>query len=224
MIDTLSLIKNCKSTYARSRRRRVVLVGICLVAMALLVWLDRSVIGPKWTGRLASQEQASTDDVARYHAKTFSVVRVIDADTLQIDAPDGRDPTTTVRFLGIDAPEMGDAETEPVYFARQSAEFARGLALGKDVTLYLDEGGDSRGYYGRLLAYIELPDGAFLNEMLVYEGYAYADLRFRHSYYQKYRQLEASARALGKGLWAEVSREQLPPWLQRMQPELLTQP
>jgi len=88
------------------------------------------------------------------------------------------------------------------------------------VTVYLDDRSASRDRYGRLLAYIELADGSFLNEDLLLEGYAYADLRFRHSYYQKYQQLEASARALRTGLWADVKAGQLPPWLQRMRPDL----
>jgi endonuclease YncB( thermonuclease family) len=95
------------------------------------------------------------------------------------------------------------------------------LAAGKRVTVHLDETERTRGNYGRLLAYLELPDGTVLNELLLAEGYVYADLRFRHSYFHKYGQLEASARALRKGLWAEVTRDDLPDWLQRMRPNLL---
>ena len=57
----------------------------------------------------------------------------------------------------------------------------------------------------RLLAYIELPDGRFLNEELLSEGFAYADLRFRHSYYQKYQQLEA-APAPSRKVYGRTSR------------------
>ena len=151
------------------------------------------------------------------------MVRVVDGDTLHIDVPDGESTATKVRLLGIDAPEITGSENEPMYFARESTGFARRLALGKTVTIYLDEERDSRGRYGRLLAYVALPDGTFLNERAVSDGYAYADLRFRHSYYQKYRQLEAGARALGKGLWAQVRRDQLPPWFRRMHPDVSPQ-
>ena len=106
-----------------------------------------------------------------------------------------------------------------MYFAREATEFARQLALGKQVVAYLDEQGDTRGEYGRLLAYLELSDGAFLNETLVSEGCAYADVRVRHSYHHKYRQLEAGARALDKGLWQAVMRQQLPRWYQRRRPD-----
>ena len=88
-------------------------------------------------------------------------------------------------------------------------------ALDKEVGVYLDEGAGSRDRYGRLLAYIELPEGRFLNEELLSAGCVYADQRFRHSYYQKYLQLEAAARSGRRGLWKNVTPEQMPPWLQK---------
>jgi endonuclease YncB( thermonuclease family) len=60
-----------------------------------------------------------------------------------------------------------------------------------------------------------------LNEVLLTEGFAYADLRFRHSYYNKFKQLEAAARSREKGLWEAVTHEQLPEWLQSRNPALL---
>jgi micrococcal nuclease len=156
-------------------------------------------------------------DLGRYHGRKFLVVKVVDGDTLHVAAPDlGRD-TTKVRLLGIDAPEMGTSKSERMYFAEEATAFARRLAVSQEVGLYLDERAGSRDRYERLLAYVELPDGRFLNEALLSGGYAYADRRFRHSYYQKYLQLEAGARSLGQGLWKGVTPEQMPPWLQRMQ-------
>ncbi len=107
-----------------------------------------------------------------------------------------------------------------MYFGPQAAEFTTKLTLGKPVQVYLDTT-RTRGYYGRLLAYVRLPDGRFLNEVLLSEGFAYADLRFRHNFYNKYPQLEASARSQKKGLWENVKREQLPEWLQQRKPNLL---
>jgi micrococcal nuclease len=158
-------------------------------------------------------------DQARYQGRTFSVVKVVDGDTLHIAPPSMADDVTRVRLLGIDAPEMGTGKSGSMYFAEEATAFARRLALGKEVGVHLDERAKSRDRYGRLLAYIELQDGKFLNEELLSEGYAYADRRFRHSYYQKYLQLEAGARALGQGLWKAVTPEQMPPWLQRKQAE-----
>ena len=157
-----------------------------------------------------------------YHTKNFTVVNVVDGDTIDIDIPDVNDSYTRIRLWGIDTPETKNPDLGVMYFGPEAAEFARELVLGKPVTVYLDEGNNTRGKYGRLLAYVKLPDNRFLNEILLTEGFAYADSRFRHSLYNRYKQLDASARGLKKGLWENVIREQLPDWLQRMSPNLLS--
>jgi micrococcal nuclease len=209
------LARRRKSNRAISRRTRAVLIGLSLIGTALLVWLDRDITSPRWSGPSASRQQTFATDAARYQGQKFRVTRVVDGDTLHLAAPDqGRD-TTKVRLLGIDAPEMGTGKNDRMYFAEEATAFAGRLVLGKEVGVYLDERAGSRDRYGRLLAYIELPDGRFLNEELLSEGYVYADQRFRHSYYQKYLQLEAAARSGQRGLWKSVRPEQMPPWLQK---------
>jgi len=204
-----------------SRRRRAVLIGLGVAAVMLLIWADHSTWPPGRSARPGAGEGAGVQDRTRYHGRRFAVTRVIDGDTLELGAPDGEQPTTRVRLLGIDAPEAGSRTGPPMFYSRQATNRAAKLVMGVEVTVYLDLAGASRGRYGRLLAYLEMPDGAFLNEMLISEGCVYADRRFRHSYYQKYKQLEAGARSGRQGLWQEVSRDQLPAWLQRMEPDLL---
>jgi micrococcal nuclease len=196
--------------------------ALIALGAAVLVWLDRTPLSQRLRRpRPESEEQVKTHDVSRYDGKTFTVVKVVDGDTLDIDIPDGKYQNTRIRLLGIDAPETKNRNGEPDYFGAEAAGFATKLALGKGVVVYLDEGGRTRGKYGRLLAYVKLPDEEFLNEVLLAEGYAYADLRFRHGLYNKYKQLEAVARSQNKGLWQEVRREQVPEWLQRKRPALL---
>lgn len=195
---------------------RAVLVGISLIGTALLVWFDREVATPRRSATSTARSQSYTTDAARYQGQKFLVTKVVDGDTLHITASDQGRETTKVRLLGIDAPEMGTGKSERMYFAEEATAFARQAALDKIVTIYLDDRAGSRDRYQRLLAYIELPDGKFLNEELVSGGYAYADRRFRHSYYQKYLQLEAAAKSSGQGLWKNVTPEQMPPWRQRM--------
>jgi micrococcal nuclease len=171
-------------------------------------------VAPRWSDLLTRREQTLATDQARYHGRSFPVVRVVDGDTLHLGIADSQDDATKVRLVGVDAPEMGWGQAERTYYAEEATAFARRLALGQRVTVYLDPQAGSRDRYGRLLAYIELPDGRFLNEELLSQGFAYADLRFKHGYYQKYQQLEASARALREGLWARVKPEQMPAWRQ----------
>ncbi len=203
-----------------SRRRRAGIIVLCLLLVVVFVWLDHSPIRSKWRPQPKSDEQARAYDFEKYHAGTFTVVNVVDGDTIDIDIPDGQYEHTRIRLWGIDTPETKNPKVGVMYFGPEAAEFATELTLRKNVTVYLEEH-STRGKYGRLLAYVQLPDKRFLNEVLLTEGFAYADSRFRHSLYNKYKQLDASARSLKKGLWEKVSREQLPEWLQRMNPNLL---
>ena len=163
-----------------------------VVVLAVLAWLDH-------TGRLRPR----TDDWTRYHGQTFIVTRVIDGDTLDIAAPDGGRPTTRVRLWGIDAPEMARYDTgkpaEP--WAEQATDRARELALRQRVTLQLQDH-RVRGDFGRVLAYVVLPDGRVLNEVLIEEGHVRAEPRYNHDHMDRYLALERDAKARHAGKWA----------------------
>ena len=204
-----------------SRRKRRAVFVLCLVLAAVFILLDHSPIRRKRQRQRQSGEQVKGHDFEKYHGKTFSVVNIVDGDTIDIDIPDGNYTHTRIRLWGIDTPETKHPKIGVMYFGPQATEFATKSALGKKVVVYLDEGNRTRGKFGRLLAYVKLPDGSVLNEVLVSEGFAYADLRFKHSFYNKYKQLEAVARSQKKGLWQKVTREQLPEWLQRKRSRLL---
>lgn len=144
------------------------------------------------------------DDWHRYHDKSFEVVRVIDGDTLDLRIADGERQTTRVRLWGVDTPELArpgrDGPSEP--FAEEAAALARELAEGRRVRLYLQEH-RVRGRYGRLLAYVELPDGRVLNAELIEQGLSEHDDRWSHDRSEAYEQLEQRARAQRRGLWSD---------------------
>jgi endonuclease YncB( thermonuclease family)/uncharacterized RDD family membrane protein YckC len=194
-------------------------IGAIRTTVAVLFFIGISLLAG-WANALEEQqvssinsqlqfsEQTSLQDSEKYHAKTFTVVNVVDGNTADVDVPDGKYEHTRIRLWGIDKPETKGDRPGVMNFGPQAAEFITKLTLGKPVTVYLDVANRTRDEYGRLLAYVQLPDGKFLNEVLVAEGFAYADLRFRHSFYNKYRQLEANARSQKKGLWQKITLEQ----------------
>ena len=93
------------------------------------------------------------------------------------------------------------------------------MLTGRDVHVVLSPG-RTRGKYGRLLAYVYLERGGrMFNEALLEEGCAYADLRFAHHYYDRFKEIERGARQSGVGLWAGVSLEGMPEWKQRFEGE-----
>jgi len=137
------------------------------------------------------------------------VKRVVDGDTLQLATGE------RLRLIGIDTPEMhesdklyrdsrrsGEDVKEIKRMGKRSYEFTRGLLEGKRVRLEFDV--EKRDKYDRLLAYVYLSDGTFVNAEIIKAGYAsllsippnvkYADL-----FLGLYRQ----AREEKRGLWKD---------------------
>jgi len=190
-----------------SRHMRRWAGGVFVVLLVAVVLVGRM----GWLGSVPGSDQQ------RYHGRVFAVVKVVDGDTLDLDVADaksGKD-TTRVRLWGVDTPETKHPRHGAMYFGAEASEFARRLALGKQVTVKLEPFEKSRGKYGRLLAYIHLPDGKILNEELLSGGYAYADERFRHVMKGRYLQLQKEAQREKRGLWREVRPEQWPEWYRK---------
>jgi len=201
------------------RRKHALWATFFFFVLPFVVVLDRQFLRPM---RQAIRTVAwASDDRKRYHRQVFEVVHIVDGDTLDIGVSDGLDPFTRVRLLGVDTPETHHPAIGQMYFGPEATEFTAGLADGQQVTVRLDTVADERDRYGRLLAYIVLPNEVVLNEEIVRSGYGYADLRFSHSRFDAYVQLMEAAIAERKGLWRDVKREQLPDWLRRRRPELL---
>lgn len=160
------------------------------------------------------------DDFQTYHNKIFTVVEVVDGDTVDIDQPDGKFPDTRIRMWGVDTPEVAGSPAGEMYFGKEASEFTKQTLANRKVRVLLSTR-RTRDKYGRLLAYLELLEsGDSFNELLIAEGYGYADWRFDHPLKMQYKSVERKARRAGLGLWANVTPDQFPPWRERMEREL----
>lgn len=165
----------------------------------------------------ASVGPAAIIDWNRYHDKTFTVTRVIDGDTFDIDVPDSGSATTRIRLWGVDTPELAHFGKPVMHFGPEAADFARETLAGRSVHIVLSPK-QTRGKFGRLLAYVYLERGGrMFNEMLLEKGYAYADLRFPHHYFDQFAAADRRARRAGVGMWADIALEQMPAWKQRFE-------
>ena len=129
------------------------------------------------------------------------VTRVIDGDTAELAGG------AKVRFLGIDAPEMERDGRLAEFMAHQSKDYVVGLIQGKTVRLEYDRERYDR--YGRLLAYLYLPDGAMVNQAVVRQGLArvYSQVpNVRHQ--ETLNTAQQEAMAAGRGLWAKPLAQQ----------------
>ena len=162
-----------------------------------------------------TQTPLPAGDFARYHAQEFTVAQVVDGDTLDLDIPDGNQPHTRVRLWGVDTPETVAPNRPKGYFGTEASAFTKRTTLQKRVRVELEPTKAPRDRYKRLLAYIYLPDGKMLNEELLRQGYAYADERFKHQYFEQFLDLEKQAQRSGAGLWQGAKFSDYPEWYQK---------
>jgi micrococcal nuclease len=144
-----------------------------------------------------------------YNYADILVTRVIDGDTLQLESGE------RLRLIGIDTPEMH--ESNKLYadsrrtkkdintiklLGRKAYEFTRNLVEGKRVSLEFDV--EKYDRYNRLLAYVYLKDGTFLNAKIIEEGFAQPlTIPPNVKYAQTLLKLYQQARLQQKGLWKE---------------------
>ncbi len=125
------------------------------------------------------------------------VVDVFDGDTILVDTGAKK---MKVRLLGIDTPEKKGPYTKAEAGGAEASRRARELALEQEIDLQY--GSDYIwDKYGRLLAYVVLPDGRAMNEILLKEGLAKVYRRSDHDERDRYLHLEEKARRACLGLW-----------------------
>jgi len=144
-----------------------------------------------------------------YDYANILVSRVVDGDTLVLENNE------RVRLIGIDTPEIHESSklnrdaarsgqdlTAIKELGRQSYEFTKNLVEGKRVRLEFDVERFDR--YKRILAYVYLLDGTFLNAAIIEQGYASLltyppNVRYADLFLGLYKQAQEDRR----GLWGK---------------------
>jgi len=127
-------------------------------------------------------------------------ISVADGDTITLEN------LGTVRFIGVDTPEKNHPMLPAQFMAEEASAFTRKLCLGKDIRLEYDGfDDDKRGNYGRILAYLYLKDGTFVQEQLLMKGYAaiYTKYPFDEKRKSRFLAWEQKAKQEGSGLWKD---------------------
>ncbi|SEW25768.1 lamin tail domain-containing protein [Halobacterium jilantaiense] len=141
------------------------------------------------------------------------VVSVADGDTVDVQFSNGQ--TDTVRIVGIDTPETGSTDERIAEYegitdeaalkakGDEATTYAENHLGGETVTLSFDENEPTRGNFGRLLGFLELPNGDVYNREAVADGWArvYSSGFDAHD---DYWDAEDAAQAAGSGIW-EIS-------------------
>ena len=120
--------------------------------------------------------------------------RVVDGDTLLLTNGE------YVRLIGVDTPETKHPQKPVEYFGKEAYLFTKRIVEGKEVRLEYDQ--TRRDRYGRILAYVYLMDGTFLNAEIIKQGYGFAYVKYPFKYMEEFRQYEREARESRSGMWA----------------------
>ncbi|MDP2929059.1 MAG: thermonuclease family protein [Candidatus Omnitrophota bacterium] len=145
----------------------------------------------------------------------FYVSKAIDGDTIELSTGEH------VRLIGIDTPESRynnklarDSKRSRkdilsiLKMGKEASEFTRRLVEGKKVRLEFDV--EKYDKYKRVLAYVYLEDGTFVNARIMEEGYAQSltippDVK----YADMFLKLEREAREKKKGLWRDNPEDKM---------------
>ncbi|MDP3790995.1 MAG: thermonuclease family protein [Candidatus Omnitrophota bacterium] len=143
------------------------------------------------------------------------VTKAIDGDTLKLSTGEH------VRLIGIDTPESRynnklerdskrsrkDMEVI-IKMGKEAESFTRRLTQNKRLRLEYDL--QRYDKYKRLLAYVYLEDGTFVNAKIIEEGYAQAmTIPPNVKYSDMFFKLQKSAMENGRGLWKENTGKEL---------------
>ncbi len=183
------------------------LVGLVLLIVGAFLgaYLDSSTKEP--VNNQIPEEEAevtptSTPEAVRVEGRQgpFSVVRVVDGDTVTISM-NGVNETT--RLIGINTPETVDPRKVVECFGAEASARAKTLLSGKKIYIEQDASQDTRDKYGRLLVYVFLEDGTNFNKKMIEDGYAYEYTYDRpYAYQADFKAEEKTARDGKHGLWA----------------------
>ncbi len=145
--------------------------------------------------------------------KIYKVKRVVDGDTLLLTNGE------RVRLIGVDTPEVHDSEKLDrdaqstgrdiktiKALGKKASAFTKSLVDKKEVRLEFDQANahiKHRDKYGRILAYVYLSDGTFVNAAIIKQGYGLAYTLFPFKYIEEFRRYEKKARENERGLWGK---------------------
>jgi micrococcal nuclease len=169
----------------KMKKVKFISIVVCLLAFSSLV-------------NTAFAQEQNRKGILTIPKRYYLCTRVVDGDTIIVQM---KGKEERVRLIGVDTPETKHPEKPVEDFGKKASAFTKRMVEGKKVTLKYDW--QRRDKDGRLLAYVYLEDGTFLNAEIVKQGYGYADTRFPFKYLEEFRDYQKIARDNKKGLWSK---------------------
>jgi len=120
--------------------------------------------------------------VTYIYTRPLEVVEVMEGDILVLNNGE------KVRLIGIEV-------------STQSEAFIREMVVGKKIKLKYDRQKVDRE--GKMLAYVYLLDGTFLNAEVIKQGYARINRKLPFKYREEFKDYEKEAKEMKRGIWSD---------------------
>jgi micrococcal nuclease len=142
-----------------------------------------------------------------FAASSFVVISYVhDGDTAVLTTGE------QVRYVGVDAPEMGRKGAKSDFMALESRNYNLHLVQSGRVRLEFDE--ERRDRHGRTLAYVFLENGEMVNLLLVKKGLAYVLAKKPNmKYFSLFLECQRQAMTEKIGIWSKPPEKKEPHYL-----------
>lgn len=128
---------------------------------------------------------------------SYTVKHFNDGDTITVDMGGTEE---TIRFIGVDTPETHKPNAPVQCYGPQAAAYTKQRIGDRRVRLVADRLTTNRDRYNRLLRYVVLDDGTYLNQELIAKGYGFA-YSFPFAKLDDYAMTMETAQQAKRGLW-----------------------
>lgn len=183
---------DAKKIFQKSVGYIIVIGTIVLITAFLVVHDEKNNRNTKTEGKYADEIKKGT---------LYTVERVLDGDTLiaRVGMHD-----VTLRLIGIDTPEVVDPRKPVQCYGEEASEKAKEILTHKQIYIEKEAVKGDYDIYGRVLAYIHLPDGQFYNQFMIEQGYAreYTFNKEKYKYQKEFKQAQKDAKKNKRGLWS----------------------
>jgi len=150
-------------------------------------------------------KQTLTPKTIYQDGELYKVQRVIDGDTIIIEF---NGVNTTIRLIGIDTPEIKSSKQKIECFGEEAFNEVKKILSGKRIALEQDPSQGNLDKYGRMLAYVFLDNGIFLNKYMIQQGFAYEyTYNLLYKYQSEFKEVQKIAKEKKRGLWADNACE-----------------
>jgi micrococcal nuclease len=195
---------------------KILLVILCIAALALVY--EYAYKQGLATNKLSSQstrvqspagnKKTTNNAKNENYSGEYTVAKVVDGDTIDVvKVGNNSQDKIRLRLLGVNTPESVDPSRPLECFGKEASAYVANTIRNSKVTLALDPSKPEQDKYGRVLAYVRLPDGQLLNQRIIEDGYGYEYTyhKERYQYQTEFKVAEARAKAAKLGLWSPSS-------------------